>query len=72
MALKEIWLLPDGWRNILVMTDRFSSLRTLEKRALSDYPVTRWRFLNDLAAAKIAALTYHVAVENESTDKTSF
>ena len=55
------------------MTDRFSSLRTLEQRALSDYPVTRWRFLNDLAAAKIAALTYqyHVAVENESTEKTS-
>ena len=53
------------------MADRFSSLRTLEKRALSDYPVTRWRFLNDLAAAKIAALTYHVAVEDQSTDKTS-
>ena len=50
------------------MAVRFTSLGREEKLALSEYPVTRWRCLNDLAAEKIAALSFQ-APEQEGTSQ---
>ena len=51
-----------------MMAVRFASLGREEKLALSEYPLTRWRCLNDLVAAKIAALSFQ-APEQESTSQ---